>query len=153
MTLSEIKNTNDKVTVIFVCTGNTCRSQMAEGLMREFGRGKVEVHSAGSHPEEIVAPYAIKDMAEIGIDISKQKPKGFDAVKDIHFDWVITRCDHARDFCPVFVSKAGESERVHWSIPDPVNASNDPVESIKGYRSARDDIAGRIKDWLQENQG
>ena len=144
---------NQKITVLFVCTGNSCRSQMAEAMVRVWAGDRVDVMSAGSHPAREIAPTTTIVMNEIGIDVSNQVTKGFDAVQDKKWDYVITLCDHARDFCPVFRSKAGISKTLHWSIPDPITASNDPVKSLEAYRSARDDIAARIKEWLKEELG
>jgi len=138
----------EKTSVLFVCSGNSCRSQMAEGLMRHIASARVDVMSAGSHPEAEVARDAIEVMNEIRIDISNQTPKGFDDVKDFKFDWVITLCEHARNFCPVFISKRGHALKEHWPVPDPMTASNEPVESMDAYRAARDDISERIKRWL-----
>lgn len=144
---------NDKISVIFVCTGNSCRSQMAEGFMRYWAGDRVRVESAGSHPASDVARLAIQVMAEVGIDISTHATNSFDDYIDEEFDWVITLCDHAKDFCPVFAGKKGEAKRLHWSIPDPMTSSNDPVLNLKAYRDARDDIARRIVKWIDENLG
>lgn len=146
-------NQLEKTSVIFVCTGNSCRSQIAEGLMRHWAGEKVRVASAGSHPAPEVARLAVQVMHEIGIDISIHSTDGFDKYIEQEFDWVITLCDHARDFCPIFKCKKGDSEHLHWSIPDPLHASNDPALELKAYRDARDDIAHRIVKWLDENMG
>ncbi len=146
-------NDREISSVIFVCTGNSCRSQMAEGFIKVWTGGKIRVASAGSHPAESVARLAMQVMNEVGIDISAQMPEPFDNYIDRPFDWVITLCDHARDFCPVFNSSAGPSKRFHWSIPDPYNASNDPEVELEAYRSARDDIANRLVNWLEEQFG
>lgn len=144
---------NEKISVIFVCTGNSCRSQMAEGFMHHWADDRVRVVSAGSNPAPEVARLAVQVMQEVGIDISMHETNSFDDYIDEEFDWVITLCDHARDFCPVFKSKSGTARTLHWSIPDPIHASNEPALKLKAYRDARDDIAGRIVGWLDENLG
>jgi arsenate reductase len=126
---------------------------MAEGFIKSWTGGKIRVASAGSHPAESVARLAMQVMAEVDIDISGQMPEPFDKYLDRPFDWVITLCDHARDFCPVFNGTAGPSKTLHWSIPDPHHASNDPVVELEAYRSARDDIANRLVIWLNEEFG
>jgi arsenate reductase (thioredoxin) len=144
---------NEKISVIFVCTGNSCRSQMAEGFMRHWAGDRIRVVSAGSQPATEVARLAVQVMAEVGIDISDHVTNSFDDFIEEDFDWVITLCDHAKDFCPIFTGKKGEAKRLHWSIPDPMYASNNPALKLKAYRDARDDIAQRIVKWLDENLG
>jgi ArsR family transcriptional regulator, arsenate/arsenite/antimonite-responsive transcriptional repressor / arsenate reductase (thioredoxin) len=101
--------------VLFLCTENSARSQMAEGLLRHYGRGMVEAYSAGSHPSP-VHPLAIRQMAEWGIDISHHRSKSMDELHDRRFDYVITVCDRVREACPAF---PGDPERIHWSFADP----------------------------------
>lgn len=146
-------NDNEKIKVLFVCTGNSCRSQMAEGFVREWAGDRIEAKSAGSHPADELSRRSEMVMREIGIDITGQYPKSFDAVKDEQFDYVITLCDFARDFCPVFYSRTGEAKRLHWSIPDPHKATHDLEESMDEYRDARDMIAGYLVRWLDEEFG
>lgn len=146
-------NEPGKIPVIFICTGNSCRSQMAEGYLRHWTDDRIEARSAGSHPASGVARLAIQVMDEVGIDISRQKPNSFDDYINDNFDWVITLCDYARDFCPVFKSATGEAKRLHWSIPDPISASNDPEKELRAYRDARDEITSRIRVWLDEQLG
>ena len=98
--------------VLILCTGNSARSQMAEGLLRELGQGQIEVYSAGTKPSA-VNPVAIRAMAERGIDISDQRSKHLDEFRAQPFDTVITACDDAAEACPVF---PGRAERIHWSI-------------------------------------
>lgn len=144
---------NDKISVIFVCTGNSCRSQMAEGFLRFRAGDKFYALSAGSHPAFEVNRTAIRVMEEIGIDIMEQYPKGFDEFENERIDYVITVCDFARDFCPVFQSKDGQAKMLHWSVTDPYMASNDPAKSLEVYREVRDDIGNRIKSWLKGEFG
>jgi len=136
-----------KPRVIFVCTGNSCRSQMAEGFLREWAGDRLEARSAGSHPSGKVAELAIDVMSEVGIDISGHYTKSLDSVKDEQFDWVITVCDKAKDFCPVFHGADGLARVVHWSVEDPYGGG------IEEYRVARDDLAKRIRKWLRDEFG
>src|SRR5689334_3554226 len=101
--------------VLILCTGNSARSQMAEGLLRHLAGDAVQVESAGTHPSH-VRPEAIAAMAEIGIDISAQRSKSVDEFSGDSFDYIITVCDNARESCPVF---PGSVQRIHWSIHDP----------------------------------
>ena len=104
-----------KKKVIFICTGNACRSQMAEGLLREMGGSSFEVFSAGSHPSRL-HPASVIVMNEIGIDISHHKSDHIDEYLDKGIDIVITVCDNANKLCPIF---PGNVERLHWGIDDP----------------------------------
>lgn len=103
------------IRVLFLCTHNSARSQIAEALLRHLSRGQVESLSAGSEPRE-VHPYAIRAMSDLGIDISSQRPKHLDTFRDQSFDYVITVCDRIRESCPVFPN---DPKRIHWSFPDP----------------------------------
>ena len=146
-------NYENKAKVLFVCTGNSCRSQMAEGFVREWAGDIIDVKSAGSHPGNELSRRSELVMREVGIDISHQYPKSLDSMKDKEFDWVITLCDHARDFCPIFRSKKGDAKRLHWSIPDPHRATHDLDKAMDVYREARDMIAGHIVEWLNKEFG
>jgi arsenate reductase (thioredoxin) len=143
----------NKISVLFVCTGNSCRSQMAEGFLRTWGGDKFDVHSAGTSPEKELSRRSEQVMSEIGIDITGQYPKSLDIFKEQDFDWVITLCDHARDFCPMFSGKDGNARKLHWSIADPHTATHDPVMSMKAYRTARDIIGNHIAEWLESEYG
>tara|TARA_B100001250_G_scaffold375944_1_gene363883 strand:- start:378 stop:806 length:429 start_codon:yes stop_codon:yes gene_type:complete len=136
-----------KYNVIFICTGNSCRSQIAEGLLKEKARNKFNVYSAGSNPSRI-HPAAVSVMEEWGIDISHQKSEHLDAYvnRDIHI--VITVCDNANQSCPVFSD--GEI-KIHWSIKDPFNGWSNDQKKLQPYRSARDDLKNRIEDFLASN--
>ncbi len=109
----------DKPKVLFLCTGNSCRSQMAEGLLKHYGKGKFEVYSAGLMPSS-VHPLAIKAMAELGIDITDQHSKSLNEYLGQEFSYVITVCDNAKMFCPTF---PGKHRYIHCSIIDPVSAT------------------------------
>jgi arsenate reductase len=117
---------SEKPKVLVICTGNTMRSQMAEGLLRHDLGDSIEVFSAGTHPASSVHPMTIAAMAEIGIDISQYKPKGIDLFEDTRMDLVITVCDDAQEVCPAFMNT---KKRVHCGYPDPVAPL--PGRSIK----------------------
>jgi arsenate reductase len=120
--------------VLFLCTGNSRRSQMAEGLVRRFLSESFEPYSAGVEPEEL-DPRAVQVMREIGIDISDQRSKDMGELAGIEFDLVVTLCDQAREMCPLF---PGDTEVVHLSFPDPANAQGSPDEVLQVYREVRD---------------
>jgi arsenate reductase len=130
--------------VLILCTGNCVRSQMAEGLLRHFGREAVEVHSAGSHPHGYVSPLAIEVMREIGIDISGHRSKSVSEFAGQRFDTVITVCDFAAEECPVF---PGAPRRIHWSVNDPGAASGSHEEKLGAFRRIRDDLASRLRSF------
>src|SRR5215472_1327187 len=112
--------------VLILCTGNCVRSQMAEGLLRELGGAAYEVHSAGSKPNGYVSPMAIEAMGNIGIDISAHRSKSVTEYEGQKFDTVLTVCDSAAEECPVFPG----SQRIHWSIWDPGNATGPHAERL-----------------------
>ncbi len=126
-----------KKRVLVLCTGNSCRSQMAEGFLKSFG-GDIEVHSAGTDPAGSVHPYAIAVMKEAGIDISGAKPKSVTTFLGESFDYVITVCDHARETCPVFTGKVGN--RIHMGFEDPAGAKGSDEEVLGEFRKVRDKI-------------
>jgi arsenate reductase len=130
-----------KQRVLFLCTHNSARSQMAEGLLRVLGGDRFEASSAGTEATH-VRPLAIRSMAELGIDISGQESKTLDRYLDQPFDRVITVCDQANEACPVFF---GARERLHWSFPDPSQASGTEDEQLAVYRQVRDAIRERIE--------
>jgi arsenate reductase len=124
--------------VLILCTGNSARSQMAEGLLRTLGQGTLDVFSAGTRPG-IVRPEAVAVMAERGIDISGHRSKHVDEFAGQRFDYVITVCDSANESCPVF---PGAPRRIHWSFPDPAAVEGSEAERLAAFRSVRDDLAG-----------
>jgi len=131
-----------KKRVLILCTGNSARSQMAEGLLRHIAGDKFDVYSAGTIAT-YVRPQAIEALAEIGIDISDQRSQSQDEFAGQAFDYVITVCDNAREHCPLF---PGKSERIHWSIDDPAFAGRNDAERLDAFRRARDEL----KTLLQE---
>jgi arsenate reductase len=131
----------EKKRVLILCTGNSARSQMAEGLLREIGGNKFEVESAGVAPSSVRSE-AIEVMREIGIDISKHRSKSVDEFIRQQFDYVITVCDNAKESCPVF---PGPTERIHQSFEDPPPETVSDYESrLRIFRRVRDEIS----DWL-----
>ena len=133
------------VRVLFLCTANSCRSQMAEGFARQYGSGIVEPYSAGAHPTSL-HPLAVEVMREVGIDISRHYSKGLDDVpQDV--DLVVTVCDQAAEACPVF---PGAARTIHWSVPDPVQARGTPDEIRAAFRRAREEIETRVRTLLDD---
>lgn len=133
-----------KTRVLVLCTGNSARSQMGEGLFREEGGGDYEVFSAGTRPSR-VRPEAIAAMREIGIDISGNRSKSVDEFAGQPFDYVVTVCDNARDTCPVF---PGTAERIHWSLGDPAAVQGTEEERLAAFRRIRDQLQERVKGFL-----
>ena len=138
----------EKKRVLIICTGNVARSQMAEGILRHLADDRFEVSSGGLIPS-YVRPNAIAVMKEIGIDISHHRSKSLNEFIDTPFDYVITVCDHASQHCPVF---PGLATRIHWSIKDPV-APGDEEAQLEAFRHARDDLRGRIADFIRQQKG
>tara|TARA_Y100000741_G_scaffold212492_1_gene161856 strand:+ start:1466 stop:1882 length:417 start_codon:yes stop_codon:yes gene_type:complete len=134
-----------KEKIIFICTGNSCRSQIAEGLMRSLAGDKFEVYSAGAYPTK-VHPVAIKVMAEVGIDISFHTSDAISFFINESIDIVVTVCDNANKVCPVF---PGNVERIHWSVEDPFNDWNSTSEDLINFRKTREDLTERIKNLLK----
>ncbi len=133
-----------KQRVLFICTHNSARSQMAEGWLRHLGGERFEAFSAGTEATH-VRPLAIRAMAELGIDISKQHSKTLDRYLGEPFDYVITVCDAANEVCPVF---PGARRRLHWSFDDPSKATGSESEQLAVYRRVRDQIRERIEKEL-----
>ena len=136
-----------KQRVLFICTHNSARSQMAEGLLRHLARDRFEAFSAGTEAT-LVRPLAIKAMAELGIDISAQESKTLDRYLNDPFAMVITVCDSAAETCPIF---PGAAQRRHWSLPDPSQATGSEAEQLTVYRHVRDEIQAHIENELLAN--
>lgn len=128
------------VRVLFLCTHNSARSQMAEGLLRKLGGDQVEVFSAGSEPTSIHA-LAIKTMASADIDLHQHETKHLNEFLGQEFDYIITVCDRVREVCPVF---PGEPEQIHWSFPDPAAIEGDPQMQERGFQDTANQLANRI---------
>lgn len=129
-----------KPSVLFVCTHNSARSQMAEGLLRSVAGDRFEVESAGTERTR-VNPLAIRAMAEVGIDISGHTSKTVESLGDRTFDYVVTVCDSAAQACPVF---PGTTEMLHWSLEDPSRATGTEAERLAVFRRIRDEIRARV---------
>lgn len=132
-----------KKRILILCTGNSCRSQMAEGLLKSMSN-ELEVFSAGTRPEKTVNPNAVKVMKEIGIDISSHYPKMADIFINDPFDYVITVCDNAKESCPVFTGKV--KNRMHIGFEDPALAKGTNEEVLNVYRRIRDEIKDKFTD-------
>jgi arsenate reductase (thioredoxin) len=137
-----------KKRVLFLCTGNSARSQMAEGLLRNMSGDRFEVFSAGTIAS-FVRPQSIAVMTELGIDISHHRSKSLNEFVDTPLDYVITVCDHAAQHCPTF---PGVAKRIHWSIEDPVVIGDDEAQ-LEAFRIARDDLKNRIQRFIAEETG
>ena len=131
--------------VLFLCTENACRSQMAEGLVNHDLAGQVLAFSAGVRPSR-VNPRAIQVMAELGIDISHQRSKSVDDLAGEQFDLVITVCDQAQEQCPLF---PGETEVIHVGFPDPAQATGSEAEIMAAFRQGRDAMRQQLMPLLQ----
>jgi arsenate reductase len=131
--------------VLFLCTGNSARSQMAEGFARGLFPEGVEVHSAGITPVG-VNPCTIAVMAESGVDIRSQYSKGFSDIPMNRIDTVITLCGHAQAYCPTFPRPV---EQLHWPIDDPVGFRGKPEQAMKAFRKARDEIRTRVTEFAK----
>lgn len=136
---------NKPTKVLILCTGNSARSQMAEGLLRHLGADRFDVASAGVSPTK-VRPEAIQVMEEIGIDIRHQFSKGVDRFVGSLFDYVVTVCDNANEHCPVF---PGSTQRVQWSFEDPASVEGDEATRLEAFRTVRDKIRQRLETFIQ----
>ncbi|MBI4683533.1 MAG: arsenate reductase ArsC [Nitrospirae bacterium] len=132
--------------IMFLCTGNSCRSQMAEGFAREFGKETIEAHSSGLTPAG-VSPRAIAVMKEIDIDISNQKSKAIDEKLLRQMDIIITLCGHAEALCPM--TPPG-TKRIHMPVDDPVGTTGTEVEIMNAFRRARDEVKEKVRNLIRE---
>ena len=132
--------------MLILCTGNSARSQMAEGLLRQQAADRFEVFSAGTKPSS-VRPEAIAVMNEIGIDISGHRSKGITEFTGQEFDYVVTVCDNARALCPVF---PGRSRQLHWPFDDPAAVAGSQAQREAAFRKVRDQLHARILEFLRD---
>jgi len=139
----------DSIKVLFVCTGNSARSQMAEGFAQHLGGGRIEAHSAGIEPSRL-NPFAVRAMLERGIDISGQTSKAFDETLARRMDVVVTVCGNADERCPVLPP---EVRRLHWPLEDPAAARGSDAEVLARFREIRDQIEVRVSALLPELLG
>jgi arsenate reductase len=136
--------------VLILCTGNSARSQMAEGYLRALD-ASIEVHSAGTEPAARVNPLAVAAMAEAGIDIAGHRPKSVDEFLATPFDTVITVCGEADRNCPAFLGRVGE--RVHIGLTDPAAAQGSEEQRMRVFREVRDGLFERFREWLEKEKG
>ncbi len=134
---SEHSHRTGGLRILILCTGNSCRSQMAEGFLRALD-ARLEVYSAGTAPAKQTHPKAVQVMAEVGVDISRGYPKPVEQFVHVSFDYVITVCDHARETCPVFTGKV--RHRLHIGFDDPAEATGSEREVLAVFRRVRDEI-------------
>lgn len=134
-----------KQTVLILCTANSARSQMAEGLLRHIAGDKLEVFSAGAKPS-IVNPLAIQAMHQRDIDISHHRSKHLNEFLTQAFDYVLTVCDAAAETCPIFPGKA---QRVHWSFPDPAAVAGTDAEKLAAFIQVRESLEKTLREWAQ----
>jgi arsenate reductase len=132
--------------ILVLCTGNSCRSQMAEGFLKKL-KPNWEVFSAGTLPASAVSRRTIRAMQEIGIDISHNIPKSIDQFLSQSFDYVLTVCDHANETCPVFIGKV--KNRIHIGFPDPTKIDGDSEVVFQEFRRVRDDMKKRLQEYFQ----
>ena len=132
--------------ILVLCTGNSCRSQMAEGFIK-YLKPEWKVFSAGIEPATAVSRRSIRVMQEIGIDISQNKPKHIDKFLMQSFDYVITVCDHANEACPVFIGKV--KKRMHLGFRDPTKMTGEPEEVLLEFRRVRDDMNKQLKEFVR----
>ena len=136
--------------VLLLCTGNSARSQMAEGLVNHFLGERWEAHSAGTAPAEHINPLAVKVMAELGIDISSQRPKSVKAFRGMAFDLLITLGAHAANTCPLWLDAAA---RMHIGLIDPAVAGGSEAEQMAVFRRVRDQLRNEVIAYLQKQAG
>lgn len=138
-------NKNEKINVLFLCTGNSARSQMAEAFLRKYAGGRYAVYSAGLQPSR-VHPLTLQVMEELGIDMSDHRSKHVqEYIGKIRFGYVITVCGHADKNCPFI---PGMGTRLHWAFDDPAAAEGSEEERLAKFRQVRDEIKNKILDWV-----
>jgi arsenate reductase (thioredoxin) len=138
-----------KAKVLILCTGNSCRSHMAEGILRAAAGEILEVHSAGSKPAGYVHPLAIKALAEIGIDISHHRSKSMQEFLDQNIETVITVCGKADQVCPIY---PGQVHRFHWPFDDPAHATGTEEEQMEVFRRVRDELRAKFEDYAAQRK-
>jgi protein-tyrosine-phosphatase len=132
--------------VLFLCTGNSARSQMAEAILRHLSRGDVDVRSAGSDPRPEINPLAREAVKKVfGLDMTGQRPKSVGELAHERFDCVVTVCDRAAEACPTF---PGAPEILRWSLPDPAEAAGTDEEKLRTFENTAKDLMQRIRLWL-----
>jgi arsenate reductase len=142
-------NSTPRKRVLFLCTGNSCRSQMAEAVVNARAGERWQAFSAGSRPAGFVHPATVRALAEIGIDASRARSKPISDFKNEHFDLVVTVCDQAAEDCPVWL---GSGERIHLEFPDPARVQGDEAQVMAAFRSVRDAIQRKVLDLLARHE-
>jgi arsenate reductase len=135
----------DPIRVLFICTGNSARSQIAEALLRDFGGADFEVFSAGTEPKGVSA-YTVRVLAEIDVDWSGARSKSVTEFLGQPFDYVITVCDRARQTCPVF---PGRHETLHWDLTDPAEVEGSDERKLEAFRRTRTEVATRLRPFVE----
>jgi len=143
--IKETEMAADQIRVLFVCTGNSARSQIAEALLRDFGGADFEVFSAGTDPKG-VNPYAVRVLSEIGLDWSDARSKSVTEFIGQPFDYVITVCDRARQTCPVF---PGDHNSLHWGLDDPAEVEGTDAEKLEAFRRTRTEVSIRLRPFVE----
>ena len=143
-------NAERKRVVLFLCTGNSCRSQMAEALLRRHGGGRFEVHSAGTSPHPI-AERTKQVMAEVGVSLDGHRPKHVDGLLEaLTVDYLITVCSNAEETCPAVWPRSPDLQQLHWPFDDPAAATGSDEDKLALFRRVRDQIDATIRAWLAE---
>ena len=137
-----------KKRVLILCTGNSCRSQMAQLIWQQLGQGNWQADSAGSQPAGYVHPLAIETLNELELDTGNLRSKSVDEFLDQDFDLAVTVCDHAKESCPIL---PGVQEALHWPFDDPADATGTEIEQLECFRKIRDQIQLKIRDYLADN--
>ena len=143
--IKETEMAADQIRVLFVCTGNSARSQIAEALLRDFGGADFEVFSAGTNPKG-VNPYSVRVLSEIGLDWSDARSKSVTEFIGQPFDYVITVCDRARQTCPVF---PGDHNSLHWGLDDPAEVEGTDGEKLEAFRRTRTEVSIRLRPFVE----
>jgi arsenate reductase len=127
--------------VLFLCTSNSARSQMAEALLRHYGGDRFEVQSAGTNPRAAIHPLTVAALGAIGVSLAGQYPKHLSSVSPEGWDYIITTCDQAREACPVFPD---DPEHIHWGFEDPASVEGTDEQRLRAFRRIRDEIKRRV---------
>ncbi len=137
--------TRPPIRVLFLCTGNSARSQMAEALLNQKGEARFHAESAGSHPAPRVNPHAVSALSDVGIAWSGRAPRSVEGLRQEPWDFIITVCDHAKEACPVF---PGRPTFAHWGLDDPAAVQGTAEETTRAFERARDLLVNRIDEFL-----
>lgn len=138
----------NKETVLFLCTGNSCRSQMGEGLLRDMAGDRYDVISAGMDPADQTHPMAVQVMQEIGIDISAQEPTPLRTyLGKTHVHWLVIVCDNANNTCPTVWPGLADGHKLFWPFDDPAHATGTDEEKLAVFRRVRDEISTKLREW------